>query len=184
MNKTRILSIIVLFSLLGGLIFGLTGIARADCTPDGTGAGETITCDTTTDMDGNGDDAFDNDGVEGKGGNDTITVEAGASTTEIYGNEDSPAGASADNDTIIVEDSGCGCGVDFISGDSGDGDNNSGNDTITVQEGGYVDTIVGDSAIGDTNSGEDTITIHGDADIVVGGVHSNVVESYGQGQRS
>ena len=61
------------------------------------------------------------------------------------------------NDTIIVEETGW--VDDFLGGDSDEGNNNSGDDTIINN--GFTDGISGDSYYGDNNSGDDTITNNG-----------------------
>ena len=104
----------------------MTGTALADCTPDGTGNDDNITCDTTTDSDGNGDNTHDNDGVHGEAGADDITVQDGAAAFEVLGDSNSTGGT--DDDTITVQENGLVYGG--ISGDSYDGDGNSGSDLL------------------------------------------------------
>lgn len=133
----------------------------ADCSPDGTPGDDNITCDTSADSgDVGSDPAYDTDGVHGEGGSDQIAVENGSLVLVVAGDSQSTGGSATDN--IILYD---GAAVmNGISGDSIDGDNNTGEDSINID--GFTTNVVGDSFEGDNNSGNDNITVGETGDVV------------------
>lgn len=147
--KNILLRTLVVSGILMALTFGLTLTAQADCTPDGTGASQTITCDTTTDMDGNGDNAVDQDGVYAGKGRDTIIIEAGA--TSLGNIEGGQAIDTITNNGTVDR---------YLSGDGGD--------DIITNNGEVNLAIVG-------ARGSDTIDNNGVANGIYGGLDGDQI---------
>ncbi len=135
--------------MLAGLIFVIPAPALAvEGCPDGTAASETITCT-----------ADDADGVDGEGGDDTITVNGGANVGYINGDDSTNSTNVAGADTI----SNAGMAIDIY------GENvHTGNGAAdTISNSGIMGTIYGE-IVYSGNGGDDTLTNSGTAESING----------------
>ncbi len=103
--------VLITLAVLMSVVSAGVIIVHADCQPNGSGGNDNITCTGT-----------DTNGVNGGNGNDTITVEAGASVSH---NNDAIAGGDG-NDYLVNNGTITATGVGFADGLQG----NSGNDTL------------------------------------------------------
>lgn len=156
MNTRKIIPLVTAVMLALSLCFGMPGRAAADCQPNGTAGNDNIACTGS-----------DTDGVTGEQGDDTITVQSGATVNQWLAGDSFSDTDNTGSDTINIE---AGAQVDtFVLGDGIMGTNNTGDDTIT-NNGVVTNYISGDGADGNstTNSGNDTITNNGQVDTITG----------------
>lgn len=170
--NNKLFRTILILSLLIAMTFSLTLTAKADCTPDGTDGDDTIVCDTTTDMDGNGDNAVDEDGVTGDDGDDTITVLAGA---EVGDDIEGESGDDQITNNGLVEGQ-------ITGGNNKDTIINNGTVNNMIEGEKHNDTITNNGTVNDDilgNNGADTIINNGTAESVIGGSGSDTLENNG-----
>lgn len=165
----KLLTLTIALSLVTGLVFSLPGTALADCVT----VGDNTTCDTTTDSDGNGDNAVDANGVSVGGGDDTITIDNGATV-------DNEVNAGVGNDNVT--NNGTVNGHILMSAGQDVVENNGDvNGSIRSTVGG--DTITNNGNVSrniSTGDGRDTIVNNGTVDqAVLGGMHDDQITNNG-----
>ncbi|MBC8503388.1 MAG: sortase [Anaerolineales bacterium] len=155
---TKLAQFCFAFCIVAGLTLVLPSIALADCSPNGTGNDDIITCS-----------GQDLDGINAGAGNDQITVQPYATVANINGTSIQ----GGEGDDLITADNATPAGVDdktVIDGGKGD-------DIIDVKDCEFLIYITSGAAPGETNEewinrifganiidgseGDDTVTLSG-----------------------